>query len=49
MTNGDNIIVQSRPSGVSAADLPDSVLHYVVRTQQSVILDDAPATTVFRR
>jgi predicted ATPase/signal transduction histidine kinase len=46
-TNGDNIIVQSRQASVSAADLPDSVLHYVVRTQESVILDDASAQNAF--
>ncbi|MDB6043840.1 MAG: hypothetical protein JWM63_2391 [Gammaproteobacteria bacterium] len=46
-TNGDTITVQSRQPSVSAADLPDSVLHYVVRTQESVILDDASAQSAF--
>src|SRR6202166_1190717 len=46
-TNGDNITVQSRQASVSAADLPDSVLHYVVRTQESVILDDASVQNAF--
>jgi predicted ATPase/signal transduction histidine kinase/CheY-like chemotaxis protein len=46
-TNGDNITVQSRQASVSATDLPDSVLHYVVRTQESVILDDASAQNAF--
>jgi signal transduction histidine kinase/ActR/RegA family two-component response regulator len=46
-TNGDTITVQSRQASVSAADLPDSVLHYVVRTQESVILDDASAQSAF--
>jgi predicted ATPase/signal transduction histidine kinase/ActR/RegA family two-component response regulator len=45
--NGDTITVQSRRASVSAADLPDSVLQYVVRTQESVILDDASAQNAF--
>jgi PAS domain S-box-containing protein len=32
---------------VSAAELPESVLHTVIRTRQSVILDDASAQTPF--
>jgi predicted ATPase/signal transduction histidine kinase/ActR/RegA family two-component response regulator len=46
-TNGDTITVQSRLASVSAAALPDSVLQYVVRTQESVILDDASAQNAF--
>ena len=46
-TNGDTITIQSRLASVSAADLPDSVLQYVVRTQESVILDDASAQNAF--
>ena len=46
-TNGDTITVQSRRASLSAADLPDSVLQYVVRTQESVILDDASAQNAF--
>ena len=46
-TSGDTIVVRFRQSRVSAADLPDSVLHYVVRTQESVILDDAAAQSAF--
>jgi PAS domain S-box-containing protein len=46
-TNGDNITVQFRQASVSAADLPDSVLHYVIRTQESVILDDASVQNAF--
>jgi len=45
--NGDNITVQYRRASVSAADLPDSVLRYVVRAQESVILDDASARNAF--
>jgi predicted ATPase/signal transduction histidine kinase/GAF domain-containing protein/CheY-like chemotaxis protein len=46
-TSGDTITVRFRQASVSAAELPDSVLHYVVRTQESVILDDASAQNVF--
>jgi signal transduction histidine kinase/GAF domain-containing protein/ActR/RegA family two-component response regulator len=46
-TNGDTITVQSRRASASAGDLPDSVLHYVVRTLESVILDDASAQSGF--
>jgi PAS domain S-box-containing protein len=42
-TRGDSITVRHRPASVSAAELPESVLHYVMRTQESVILDDASA------
>ena len=40
-TNGDTIVVQLRDQLLTAAVLPESVLHYVLRTQESVILDDA--------
>jgi signal transduction histidine kinase/ActR/RegA family two-component response regulator len=40
-TSGDTIAVRFRQASASAAELPESVLHYVVRTQESVILDDA--------
>ena len=46
-TSGDTITVRFRQASVSAAELPDSVLHYVVRTQESVILDDASAQNAF--
>ena len=46
-TSGDTFTVRFRQTSVSAADLPDTVLHYVVRTQESVILDDASAQNVF--
>jgi predicted ATPase/signal transduction histidine kinase/GAF domain-containing protein/ActR/RegA family two-component response regulator len=45
--SGDTITVRFRHASVSATDLPDSVLHYVVRTQESVILDDASAQSTF--
>jgi predicted ATPase/signal transduction histidine kinase/GAF domain-containing protein len=47
ITSGDTITVRLRQAGASAAELPDSVLHYVVRTQESVLLDDASAQSAF--
>jgi PAS domain S-box-containing protein len=37
----DAITVRLRPGPVSAAELPESILHYVIRTRQAVTLDDA--------
>jgi PAS domain S-box-containing protein len=45
--SGTAITVHLRQGSVSAADLPDSMLHYVVRTQESVILDDASTQNAF--
>jgi PAS domain S-box-containing protein len=39
----DTVTVRLRRERVSAADLPEAILHYVVRTRQTVILDDAGA------
>jgi PAS domain S-box-containing protein len=46
-TGGEAISVQLRESAVSAAALPESVLHWVVRTHDTVILDDASAQNPF--
>jgi signal transduction histidine kinase/GAF domain-containing protein/CheY-like chemotaxis protein len=46
-TSFDTITVRLSQASVSAAELPESVLHYVVRTQESVILDDASAQNAF--
>ena len=46
-TSPDTITVRLHPASISAAELPESVLHYVVRTQESVILDDASAQGAF--
>jgi PAS domain S-box-containing protein len=46
-TGGDAVTVHLRDQPVSAAVLPESVLHYVLRTQESVILDDAMAQPPF--
>ncbi|MFC0401373.1 trifunctional serine/threonine-protein kinase/ATP-binding protein/sensor histidine kinase [Paraburkholderia rhizosphaerae] len=39
--DGDTVTVQVRDAPVTAAMLPAAVLHYVMRTRESVILDDA--------
>jgi len=46
-TYGDTITVDLHRTGVAPTDLPDSVLRYVVRTHESVILDDASAQGAF--
>jgi PAS domain S-box-containing protein len=46
-TDGDAVTVHLRDQPVSAAALSESVLHYVLRTQESVILDDAMAQPPF--
>jgi predicted ATPase/signal transduction histidine kinase/ActR/RegA family two-component response regulator len=46
-TSGATIAVRFRQARVSPEDLPGSVLHYVARTQESVILDDASAQSAF--
>jgi hypothetical protein len=45
-TNGDTI-VRLRDEAVSSAALPEAVLHYVLRTQEGVILDDAATESAF--
>ena len=46
-TSGDSVIVRLRDASVAAAALPESIAHYVVRTQESVMLDDASAQNPF--
>jgi PAS domain S-box-containing protein len=46
-TGGDTVVVQLRDQSVTAAALPESVFHYVLRTRESVILDDAAAQSPF--
>jgi predicted ATPase/signal transduction histidine kinase/CheY-like chemotaxis protein len=46
-TSRDTITVRLRQARVSAVELPEAVLHYVVRTHESVILDDASAQNAF--
>jgi PAS domain S-box-containing protein len=46
-TSGDAIIVRLRAAVASDAAMPESIVHYVVRTQESAILDDASAENPF--
>ena len=46
-TSPETIEVHLRRASVSPTELPQSVLHYVMRTQESVILDDASAQNPF--
>ena len=46
-TSGETVIVRLREASVTAAALPESIVHYVVRTRESVILDDASAQNPF--
>jgi PAS domain S-box-containing protein len=46
-TGGGQVEVTLRQTAMSPAELPESVLHTVVRTRQSVILDDASAQNPF--
>ncbi|MDB5411309.1 MAG: domain S-box-containing protein, partial [Rhodospirillales bacterium] len=47
MTGRGSIEVTQRQAAMMPAELPESVLHYVIRTQESVILDDAAEPTLF--
>jgi GAF domain-containing protein/tetratricopeptide (TPR) repeat protein len=46
-TSGDTIFVNLKETPVTAAALPESIVHYVVRTQETVILDDASGQNSF--
>jgi PAS domain S-box-containing protein len=46
-TSGDAIIVRLRDGPLADAPLPESIVHYVIRTHESVILDDASAQNPF--
>ena len=46
-TSGDSVIVELRDEQAGAACLPESMLHYVVRTGETVVLDDAAARSAF--
>src|SRR6266404_5507114 len=46
-TGGDTVVVQLRDQPVTESVLPESVLHYVLRTRESVILDDAATQSPF--
>ena len=46
-TARDQVDVRVKPAPVASADLPDSLLRYVLRTHESVILDDASTRNLF--
>jgi PAS domain S-box-containing protein len=46
-TGRDGIEVELQDALVMPSDLPDSLLHYVIRTQESVILDEASTQNQF--
>ena len=45
--SGDTVVVELRNDPLTAVALPESVLHYVLRTNKTVILDDAAARPPF--
>jgi PAS domain S-box-containing protein len=47
VTSGGSVLVQLCDEPITTVALPESVLHYVVRTNESVILDDAAAQSAF--
>ena len=47
MTRGETVFVYTRDDEFSPAVVPESVLQYVTRTQESVILEDASAQNPF--
>ena len=47
MTSRDTIIVRLREAFIAEPELPESIIHYVVRTKESVILGDAASHHAF--
>jgi len=46
-TGRDGVDVQLQHALVTPSDMPDSLLRYVIRTRESVILDDASTQNLF--
>jgi PAS domain S-box-containing protein len=46
-TDRDGVEVELKDALVTPSDLPESLLHYVIRTQESMILDDASTQNLF--
>ncbi len=46
-TGRDGVDVQLQDAPITPSDLPNSLLHYVIRTRESVILDDATTQNLF--
>ena len=49
MTASGRVEVAVRHAAVSSPDLPESVLHYVMRTKETVLLDDASSDRVYSK
>ena len=49
ITGPGGIEVVVRQAAVTPSDLPQSALHYVIRTQEGVLLDDASADSVYSK
>jgi PAS domain S-box-containing protein len=49
ITSGDAVIVRLREAFNAEAQVPESIIHYVVRTRESVILDDTLTHNPFSR
>ena len=49
ITGPGGIEVVVRQAAVTPSDLPQSALHYVIRTQEGVLLDDASADNVYSK
>jgi PAS domain S-box-containing protein len=49
ITGPGGIDVVVRPAAVTPSDLPQYALHYVIRTQESLLLDDASADNVYSK
>jgi PAS domain S-box-containing protein len=47
VTTGDTIVVQLRDEPLTETSLPESVVHYVLRIRENVILDDAATNPQF--
>jgi PAS domain S-box-containing protein len=46
-TSSDTVLVELRDAPVTASALPETVLHYVLRTRESVVLDEAVSEPLF--
>jgi PAS domain S-box-containing protein len=46
-TSGDELIVHLRDGSTAAAVMPESLVHYVMRTRETVILEDASSQNPF--
>ena len=46
-TSSDTVLVKLRDAPVTASALPETVLHYVLRTRESVVLDEAVSEPLF--